>query len=72
MDINDCDFEEYIFIGEMIVRKMQEEESYNEFGWRPVAALIDAYTRDTISNVHLNFARCTASVCTRISETTQR
>lgn len=47
MDINDCDFEEYIFIGEMIVRKMQEEESYNEFGWRPVAALIDAYTRDT-------------------------
>ena len=47
MDINDCDIEEYIFIGEMIVRKMQEEESYNEFGWRPVAALIDAYTRDT-------------------------
>ena len=46
MDKRDCDIEEYIFIAEMIVKKMQEEESFNEFGWRPIASLIEVYTTD--------------------------
>lgn len=40
--------EEYIFIGELIVKKMEEEEKYDEFGWKAVNSLIEAYTNESV------------------------